>query len=871
MIGSATNLSAGKKLLGVLVAIAMVLTMSNIAVWTADADQNTDGAKRVVSTEDTPKNAEEVENTPAASEPVKDEPAQKEETPKAPESDSEDDSSDDVDQKVAGATQNPADDEASDATTDEGTQKDEATVYAPAPQADDPEEVVEEEGDEPIVDEEKTHSITVRVEIYENGTIINELTNEDEIVRPFTSEINFDVAKYIKTAQAGVKAGWAFDKSEPALPGGDGWLTVGPNHSSKSVTYKLYYETDEKVDPYNGQTGLEKGDGVPDKYQKTVTYHVVNGAWDASGDNADKTECVTFYGENGLSSDVNATGVLHLPNVVPTPDKDNYFSEKGSWNINANEPVVTFGGASDFYYTYEVDESIMHSIQTTINYYLDGKEYKVGVPSIHVAPIDANLTFSLAQSVFKISNPFYSTGNVVLDHVDYDFVADDSTVTLPAFSDSIDLGNIDVYYWSDTMGPDDPNKSDGVPDICQVKITIEDIVNGYLLNERERVKVYTLSSDISDPEEAATKTIEVKLPESRPDDGYIRDVNKEYGGGWSDSRVTSGDRLRISKADDGLKLINTFVPAPYAYTVYYFDDQTNLPILDAEVYSALYLEKIKATDHAININGYVFSYANIDELTVGSNPSNNGITLFYDADANEDGIADKYQVTVNYGAINGTIRGNNSEIVTLYDANGNPAINGTGKLAHIPTFIANAGFGNGKWSAEGQPTANTVITKNTNFLITYSANTSSNNSGNSNKNNNGSNGNSGNSGNTNNGGNSGNNGNAGTYNPSEPGFVPYGPGDATVAATDDPEADAVDDEETVEEEAIPEDENPLAEPEEEGVSDDQQVIADDENALSDYAETSFNWIPLAIAAGIIIIGGLIFFVARKKKNESSAR
>lgn len=89
-----------------------------------------------------------------------------------------------------------------------------------------------------------------------------------------------------------------------------------------------------------------------------------------------------------------------------------------------------------------------------------------------------------------------------------------------------------------------------------------------------------------------------------------------------------------------------------------------------------------------------------------------------------DGIPDKYQAEVTFAAVNGTLTGTTSVVVTLKDGDGNPAENGTATLTagQIPTATANDGYGNGTWTP-GTPVEGYEITGKTDFVITFTANT----------------------------------------------------------------------------------------------------------------------------------------------------
>lgn len=109
-----------------------------------------------------------------------------------------------------------------------------------------------------------------------------------------------------------------------------------------------------------------------------------------------------------------------------------------------------------------------------------------------------------------------------------------------------------------------------------------------------------------------------------------------------------------------------------------------------------------------------------DEDKIGNDPENPGNTDF------SDGIPDKYQATVTFTAENGTLTGPTKIVVTLKDAEGKEAEDGTAVLEanQIPTAAANEGYGNGTWTP-GTPMEGYEITGNTDFVITFTQNSAS--------------------------------------------------------------------------------------------------------------------------------------------------
>ena len=103
------------------------------------------------------------------------------------------------------------------------------------------------------------------------------------------------------------------------------------------VTLKLYYD----IDKVGGEDG--GGDGIPDRYQKKVTFKVVNGTWDGT-DSSDKIVYVTL--ETDGEWDVNGSGTL----TAPTGMQPNVGYTEGAWEDET--PPATVTGTEDATYTY---------------------------------------------------------------------------------------------------------------------------------------------------------------------------------------------------------------------------------------------------------------------------------------------------------------------------------------------------------------------------------------------------------------------------------------------------------------------------------------------------------------------------------------
>ena len=147
---------------------------------------------------------------------------------------------------------------------------------------------------------------------------------------------------------------------------------------------------------------------------------------------------------------------------------------------------------------------------------------------------------------------------------------------------------------------------------------------------------------------------------------------------------------------------------------YYFDGEKDDSLdetMNAEIDEEISIDPQKS----LNFNNTHYSLVSENhKINVSENTEDNVIRVYYETDVldykNEestsgDGISDKYQVKIVYKVQNGTWDDGTSEdkkqIINLYDKDGNPAENGTGKIT-IPQ-VGNKpaeGYSKGSWNAE---------------------------------------------------------------------------------------------------------------------------------------------------------------------------
>ena len=129
----------------------------------------------------------------------------------------------------------------------------------------------------------------------------------------------------------------------------DGWKygdsTFEPNQSitdsiNRKYDLKAIWEVDKVGDG-------DKPDGIPDKYQKKITFKVVNGTWE-NKTTADISFYVTLLDSNGKWSE-NGTARINIPTGMTA----NYGYENGKWDI---EPTEVVSGTSESVYVYSFEK-----------------------------------------------------------------------------------------------------------------------------------------------------------------------------------------------------------------------------------------------------------------------------------------------------------------------------------------------------------------------------------------------------------------------------------------------------------------------------------------------------------------------------------
>ena len=197
--------------------------------------------------------------------------------------------------------------------------------------------------------------------------------------------------------------------------------------------------------------------------------------------------------------------------------------------------------------------------------------------------------------------------------------------------------------------------------------------------------------------------------------GYVFD-------GWTTSTDSNGD----------VTITANFKPASFAYTVEYYVDDTKIEAQEgwqtggtAEYGTTARIEPANTVE--IDETNYMLESTN-HSVTIDADAGKNVIKVVYTKDSigttdptQPDGVADKYQATIKYAAgANGSVTGTTTRVVTLVDADGNPAtsqeiVPGTQGVTVEPA----TGYEFDKWT-DSDPAA--AITARGDQTYTYTAN-----------------------------------------------------------------------------------------------------------------------------------------------------
>lgn len=481
-----------------------------------------------------------------------------------------------------------------------------------------------------------------------------------------------------------------------------GWNPAVADKVSGNATYTAkWYE--DKIDKDNPEK--EGPDGIPDIYQKRVTFKVVNGNWN-DDTNANTVHVLTFYKDGELSTDAAATAAMPAAPAVGNKPAAGYFSgyRAESWHAVVPTGDVTRTTVLDEYtYTYPAAYTVT---------YADGAN-----GSVFTSQVAGNLLFDEATPAFKDDVNSLKRAGYVFAGWDKEIAPTvKGNITYTATWDEDVLGN-------DPSNPGNTDYSDGIADKYQTIVTFAG-VGGTVNGKTQFDYVVTLKDAAGNNAIDGTyKLTEADVPTTAAAAGYAGDP------AWT---VQNPFGVEIEKP--GATFIANW---GNGFVAYYYDG-----VLGSAVDANVGVDQTIVVDaaQATTFEGHNYVLDRVDNnnsVVVAGDPGQNVVSVYYDLDeigndpdpANSgnidysDGVADKYQIVVSYAAVNGTINGIPRVVLDKFDADGKHAVDGTAVLAanQIPGTAPNAGFGpEGTWTPN-VPVTDMQLTENTDFVITYAA------------------------------------------------------------------------------------------------------------------------------------------------------
>ena len=120
--------------------------------------------------------------------------------------------------------------------------------------------------------------------------------------------------------------------------------------TSGTVTGNVEITVVYGLDEIGGGSDQKQPDGVPDEYQATVTYRVVNGTW-SDGSSTDRTEVFTLYTYDPATAAWTEIEHVTLGNTIPTGMQANagYAGQSGAWNTAITAETQVTGNVTYIY------------------------------------------------------------------------------------------------------------------------------------------------------------------------------------------------------------------------------------------------------------------------------------------------------------------------------------------------------------------------------------------------------------------------------------------------------------------------------------------------------------------------------------------
>ena len=558
---------------------------------------------------------------------------------------------------------------------------------------------------------------------------------EAEITEAVTFTGTYELGKFGYTIE------YTFDEEPGTAPEGaptEGEQTFGESTDEKVADYEKYevegyaldtieqcesIGTDEagnvvKVKYAKDETGPEgESDGIPDKYQATVTYSIYHGTWDEEGDKADKTYFYTLKVRDG--NEWKPAEPAHtLGDTIPEgmkPDAE-YSGSEGKWDkVFDADTEITETVTYTFSYGDEKDK-----IKITVaveNGTADPSDTEVEVEygGSYTVRFKPNTGYKLDSvkvdgETAELTDGAYTFENVTAPRsIEVNYVADEFAYTIQYYYDGVKgdsesggtatfgqsttvaptdpkvigsinymMGSVEqcvitaepaknivrVYYLSDMLGndsddPTNPNKPDNIPDLYQVVVTFK-AVNGTVDGTNAKTAVVLNKFDGQGKQSADGTAHLVNVPNPVPNTGYVAPET----GIWSPAEPTTTLDIKENET-----FTATYVLGKYGYSIQYYYDGTKGDLVSGGEADFGTETAVKA-EATVTVSGETekhYALGKVVQCTIGTTATSNIVEVYYLSDEKggvnqnnpdepdlPDGIPDTYEAVVKFSVTEGT-------------------------------------------------------------------------------------------------------------------------------------------------------------------------------------------------------------------------
>ena len=515
----------------------------------------------------------------------------------------------------------------------------------------------------------KEISYTVKHICRDAGEQIGETEKVTELVWINSADTTLNV----KDITLRSKDGYAYDGNSMDLERSENTLLSGGKTIQNGETITVYYDVDV-IGP----------DEIPDKYQRKVTFNVVNGAWN-NGETAQKDIWVTLTDAEGNWAE-DGSYTLTAYDIPAAGEKPDTGYRAGIWKAHPENQVITRDSDNvEYTYNYVPDETQTKELTYDVKHVRvseDGTEEVFAMETvpqriwINTFPEDLNVWDITLRNgdgwTYDRNENHGGTVDPLKTDADREYLVGEGTV--------LNGSEIIVYYVKDENG-------DNIPDKYQRTVTFN-VVNGAWNNgETAQKDIWVTLTDAEGnwAEDGSYTLTAYDIPAAgeKPDTGYRAGIWKAH----PENQV-------ITRDSDNVEYTYSYVPdetqtKELSYTVNHIkinsdgteslidsekvpenvwvnSDQSDLAVQDIilkEEAGYAYERNVAPEGASLKLD------ASLTKLTGEGRIADKGVVnVYYTEDGNDDNIPDKHQIIFTYvSAGNGTVEGKTTEVYTFMD------------------------------------------------------------------------------------------------------------------------------------------------------------------------------------------------------------